>query len=247
MADARVARINVTPVKSLRLAHPDEVELGHDGAREDRRFLLVDAAGRLYNGKRDTTLVRTAAAWDPRSRQLELTTRDGVVVAAEVSPGAPTAVEVYGRMVRGQVVDGPWADALSDLAGLSLSLVERDDGAWATDGQPATLVSRASLGRIDGDGRRFRMLLELDGLDEHGEDAWRNRPVRAGGALLLVGDPTPRCAVPSASPDTGVRDRDVLRELAEKRARVNGEVCLGVYAEVLEPGLVRVGDSVEPV
>ena len=131
--------------------------------------------------------------------------------------------------------------------GRSLTLVEREDGAWATDARPATLVSRASLDTIDGDGRRFRMLLELDGLPVYGEDDWRNRHVRVGEALLGVGDPTPRCAVPSASPDTGVRDRDVLRELLEQRGPIEGESCLGVYAEVLEPGLVRVGDLVELV
>lgn len=247
MADARVARINVTPVKSLRLDHPDAIELGPDGAREDRRFLLVDDAPRLYNGKRDTTLVRTSASWDAATRLLGLTLPDGAVVQGEVVPGAPTLVEVYGRLVRGRIIEGPWADALSDLVGRSLTLVERDDGAWATDSRPATLVSHASLGKIDGDGRRFRMLFELDGLEAHGEDAWRNRRVRIGETTLLVGDPTPRCAVPSASPDTGVRDRDVLRELNEQRGPIDGEPCMGVYAEVLEPGMVRVGDAVEVV
>ena len=247
MAEARIARINVTPVKSLRLHHPDEVELVPDGAREDRRFLLVDHDGRLYNGKRDTTLVRTSASWDPASRRLVLTLPGGATVDGEVDGGPAALVEVYGRQVRGRAVEGPWADALSDLAGQSLTLVEREDGMWATDSRPATLVSRASVDTIDGDGRRFRMLLELDGLEAHAEDGWRSRRIRVGGATLLVGDPTPRCAVPSASPDTGVRDRDVLRELLEKRGPIDGEPCLGVYAEVLEPGVVRVGDVVEVV
>jgi uncharacterized protein YcbX len=88
------------------------------------------------------------------------------------------------------------------------------------------------------------MLLELDGPDALGEEQWSDRRVRAGDALLLVGRPTPRCAVPSASPDTGCRDRDVLRELFAARGDVDGEACLGVYAEVLEPGTVRVGDEV---
>jgi len=247
MADARVARINVTPVKSLRLHHPEEIELVADGAREDRRFLLVDADRRLYNGKRDTTLCRTSASWDAGSRQLELTLPDGTTVGGEVGPGDASVVDVYGRQLRGRIVAGPWADALSDLVGRSLTLVERDDGGWATDDRPASLVSRASLDTIDGDGRRFRMLLELEGVAAHEEDTWRNRRVRVGEATLLVGDPTPRCAVPSASPDTGVRDRDVLRELIEKRGPVEGEACMGVYAEVFEPGLVRVGDALELV
>ena len=241
----RVGRINVTPVKSLRLHHPDEVELGPDGAREDRRFLLVDDARRLYNGKRDTSLVRASATWDDDERRLAVTMPDGTLIEDEAVPKGAALVEVYGRLVRGRVVAGPWADAFSDLVGRSLTLVERDDGAWATDSRPATLVSRGSLGIVDGDGRRFRMLLELDGLHALGEEAWGGQRVRVGEATLLVGQPTPRCAVPSASPDTGVRDRDVLRELIEKRGIVDGEACLGVYAEVLEPGIVRVGDVLE--
>ncbi len=245
MADARVARINVTPVKSLRLDHPDEIELVRDGAREDRRFLLVDGERRLYNGKRDLALVRTSASWDADARHLELTLPDGKLVEGEVGSGQPTVVEVYRRPLHARLVEGPWADALSDLVGRSLTLVERDDGGWATDDRPASLVSRASLDTIDGDGRRFRMLFELDGIPAHAEDEWRNRRLRVGEATLLVGDPTPRCAVPTANPDTGVRDRDVLRELIEKRGPIEGEPCMGVYAEVLEPGLVRVGDAVE--
>ena len=241
----RVVRINVTPVKSLRLHHPEEIELAPDGARDDRRFLLVDEGRRLYNGKRDTTLVRASATWDPVTRSLAVTMPDGTVVADEPTQRASAVVEVYGRLVRGHAIDGPWGDAFSDLVGRSLTLIERDDGAWATDSRPATLVSRGSIGLIDGDGRRFRMLFELDGPEALVEEAWRGRRVRIGEALLLAGDPTPRCAVPSASPDTGVRDRDVLRELIETRGPVNGEPCLGVYAEVLEPGVVRVGDGVE--
>jgi uncharacterized protein YcbX len=174
-----------------------------------------------------------------------LTVNGGGVVAGEVTRGRPAVVDVYGRSVPGHVVEGPWADAFSDLAGRTLTLVEREDGAWATDSRPATLVSRASVGLIDGDGRRFRMLFELDGAEALEEETWCGRDVRLGGALLRVGKPTPRCAVPSASPDTGVRDRDVLRELFAKRGEIDGEACLGVYAEVLEPGVVRVGDAVE--
>lgn len=247
MAVARVSRINVTPVKSLRLQHPEAVELDRDGAREDRRFLLVDRDGRLYNGKRDSSLVRAVASWDAVTRALGVTLPGGEHVEGVVECGDSTVATVYGRPVAGHVVRGPWADALSDLVGRHLALVERADGAWATDARPATLVSQGSLALVDGDGRRFRMLLELEGLDALGEEAWRGREVRVGEATLRVAEPTPRCAVPSASPDTGRRDRDATRQLVEARGRIDGEVCLGVYAEVLEPGVVRVRDEVTVV
>ena len=54
---ARVSRINVTPVKSFRLHHPDAVWLDRQGAAEDRRFLLVDDCRRLYNAARNAVLV----------------------------------------------------------------------------------------------------------------------------------------------------------------------------------------------
>ena len=50
---ATVVRISIAPVKSLGLVHPDEIELEPHGVRGNRRFWLVDADGRLFNGKRE--------------------------------------------------------------------------------------------------------------------------------------------------------------------------------------------------
>lgn len=70
-------------------------------------------------------------------------------------------------------------------------------------------------------------------------------PVRGlAEATILVEGPTPRCALPSYDPDTAGHDRDVLRELLAVRGPIDGQLCLGVFAEVLEPGTVRVGDAI---
>jgi uncharacterized protein YcbX len=242
----RVARINVAPVKSLRLHHPDAVWVNRRGAAEDRRFLLVDHDMRLYNGNRDAALVRAGATWDPDSRHLTMSLPTAGTLAGDVVRGAPTVVNIYGRRVPGHVVHGPWAGALSELAGRKLTLVEREDGARATDVRPVTLVSNASLGLVGGDGRRFRMMLEIDGLAATEEESWCNRRVRVGDATLLVRELTHRCRFPSVDPDTGRRDRDILRELIDIRDEIDGRPCLGVYAEVLSPGLLCVGDALEP-
>jgi uncharacterized protein YcbX len=47
-------------------------------------------------------------------------------------------------------------------------------------------------------------------------------------------------------PVTGEKDFDTLQVLAGYRKR-GTELLLGVYADVVEPGRIRVGDAVEPL
>lgn len=244
-SSASVVQINVTPVKGLALANPASVELTRAGARDDRRFLLVSEDGRLVNGKRiGGGLALARAEWDPETEVLTLTLADGSVVSDQIHRGEPAVTEVYGRSLSGFAVAGPFAEPLSDLAGLAVRLIERAEGGWATDSRPATIVSRASLDAFGGEGRRFRMLLEVDGVDAHAEDGWQGVELQIGAARLLVEAPTPRCALPSYDPDTAVRDRDMLREILAARGPIDGQACLGVFAEVIEPGVVHVGDRV---
>ena len=96
------------------------------------------------------------------------------------------------------------------------------------------------------DAGRFRMLFELAGCDAHEEDGWEGQRLQVGEALLRVGGPVDRCAVTTRDPDTAERDLDSLRVLKDYRGQreSDGAVLFGVYAEVEEPGLVRVGDPV---
>jgi hypothetical protein len=93
------------------------------------------------------------------------------------------------------------------------------------------------------------MTIELEGVDEpHEEDTWRSRSIRLGEALLEVGDPVPRCVVTTLDPATGVKDFPTLRVIRGYRTpSAKGNVHFGVYADVLEPGDVRVGDPVRLV
>jgi uncharacterized protein YcbX len=56
-----------------------------------------------------------------------------------------------------------------------------------------------------------------------------------------------RCLVTSQSPDTGVVDLPTLELLSYRRGAATTEpLAFGVFGEVLEPGTVRIGDSVVP-
>src|SRR5436853_6457220 len=181
--DARVVRICIAPVKALHVVDPDEVELTHAGVVGDRRFWLVDRDRRLVNGKGHPELMRVRPEWDEASHRLALSFPDGSVVEGEVEPGEPFAAELYGTPHPSQLVPGPWQEALSEFAAEPLTLLWSERGAQdrgSDRGGWASLISRGSLERLGSeagvaeavDGRRFRMLFEIDGVEPHEEDGW---------------------------------------------------------------------------
>ena len=255
---AVVSRLSIAPVKGLGLAHPEEVLLEEHGVTENRRFHLIDERGRFVNLLRRSDLVRVEAAYDVARERLRLTFPDEAVVEDAVTPGEAVVTDFYGRAVPGRVVEGPWAEALSRYADMPVQLVRSDRPGEAVDRKrgAVSLMSEASLAELgrhagaDGavDGRRFRMLVTVDGVAAHEEDGWLGRRVRLGEALVRPLGRVGRCAITTQNPESGDRDLDTLRVLKEYRGLgPRRELDFGVYGEVLEPGRVRVGDPVEPV
>jgi uncharacterized protein YcbX len=82
------------------------------------------------------------------------------------------------------------------------------------------------------------------------ENDWLGEDLRVGDDLVLrVIARTPRCAVPTLAHGDLPRDAEALRVLARHNrvtplAGLGPEPCAGVYAEVLHPGRIRVGDAV---
>lgn len=249
-----VSRISIAPVKGLGLVHPEEVELGTSGVLENRRFQLVDADGRRYNQIRRGELVRVQPTYDAERETLALRFPDGATVEGGIELGEALTVDFYGRPVEGRVVEGPWAAALSRYFETPLLLLQSAPGA-AVDRRRGhvSLVSEASLEELARqagvaepvDGRRFRMLFQLGGCRPHEEDEWLGGDVQIGAAVVRLRGTVGRCAITTQNPDSGVPDLDTLYVLQRYRGlNENRELDFGVYGEVLQPGRVRVGDSV---
>jgi uncharacterized protein YcbX len=256
--EGRVVRISIAPVKSLGLVHPDEIELERHGVRGNRRFWLVDANGRLFNNKRNGPMVRIRPEWDEQTRQLALTFPDGARVEGTVELGDAVDAEMYGHPHPSRRVLGPWEDAISEFVGRRLTLLWAEQHAADRGycGGTVSLVSRGSLERLREeagvdepvDGRRFRMLLEIDGVSAHEEDEWLGTEVRVGDATIVLNGDVGRCLVTSQDPDRGVTDLDTLGVLARYRREGRDEpLPFGVYGAVAVPGRVRVGDAVQPL
>lgn len=252
----KVAAIYVAPVKSLRLSAVQRARVGRRGIEEDRRFFLVNERDRLVTARDYPSLLRVLADYDVASNRLRLTFPDGTVVEGEPADGGDVTARFFGKYDRrGVVMDGPFADALSSYAGVgerggSLRLVRAVD--LGQDGFPVSLVSTASVEKArsqpGGEAiqeRHFRMNFYIDGARPHEEDQWIDGPtVRIGGATVSVKMRDERCVMTTLDPDTGERGPNTLRVITSYRTDQPKEANFGVYAVVLEPGDVAVGDDV---
>jgi hypothetical protein len=251
-----ISRLSVTPVRSLALHHPDAVELTEHGVLDDRRFSLHTDDGRVFDRTKLGALARVSSTLEADPERLTLTLPSDEVVTGEVALGEPMTAEIYGRRFSARPVIGPWADALSAFAGRRLTLLRSERLPGERDRNPVSIVSDASVDELarqgnDGrplDGRRFRMLVHVAGARPHQEDEWLGRTVGIGpAAVVRVTRPDPRCVITTQDPDTGERDFPTLHAIKAYRGQRDGRhIDFGVYAEVVTPGRISVGDDVTP-
>jgi uncharacterized protein len=254
VAVATVSAIGIAPLKGARLVHPDDVMVGAGGVAADRRFVLMDQRGRIATSLKHPALLRVTATYDrgadPGGR-LVVMFPDGTEVCGRVEDGEPVVPSLWRRRRPGRVVTGPWASALSDVLGQPVRLVRLTEPLAGSDAEPVSLVSEASVRRLEVeagrriDPRRFRMLFTLSGCDPFEEESWIGSRLRIGQAEIEVTTATGRCAVTTQDPETGTRDLDTLDAIARARGSRAGQgVDCGVYALVVRAGRVRVGDNV---
>ena len=247
-----VAQFSIAPVRSLGLQHPTEIDVTEVGVVEDRRFFLSDDHNRLVDRIVVGRLVQVEATTDPAATRLWMRFPDGTVIDDEVRLGESVETPIHGRTGVGKVVIGPWGEALAAVAGRPIRVIRCDNPGGTRRGNPTSIVSDGSLRElakaagVDAvDGRRFRMLINLEGAEPHEEDTWIGKRIGLGDAVLRVLKPDARCAITTQDPDTGSRDLDTLRTIISYRGLREGKHAdFGVLADVVQPGRIRLGDAV---
>jgi MOSC domain-containing protein len=128
------------------------------------------------------------------------------------------------------------------------------------DFAPLHLITTSTLERIAG--RSSRGIVEPERYRPNivirttapgfAENDWTGRDLRIGSDLIIqVIARTPRCAIPTLEHGDLPRDVAALRVLAEDnrikpRDVLGPQPCAGVYAKILRPGRIRLGDIVRP-
>jgi MOSC domain-containing protein len=261
--NARVAALSLAPVKGLRVARVGQLALEPGGVRGDRRFYLVEGRGWMVNGKHSSALneIEAELAGDEHGDGGLLTLRfpDGSAASGPIELGEPLQTRFHSRPREARPVLGPFSAALSEHAGEQLRLVQAVDGSSAVDrGRRGgvSMISRGSLKALAQianepalDARRFRMSIELDGVEPFAEERWIGRSLAIGEARVRLHGNVGRCIVTSRDPESGVVDLptlDLLREL-RRGAHSTEPLPFGVFGEVVRPGTVRLDDRVAVV
>jgi uncharacterized protein len=261
-----VAELRIHPVKGLRGGVHTAADVAPWGLAGDRRWMVVDAAGRFLSQRE----LNHMALIEARNTATGITlTAPGMEGASIPFPGpdAETLDVVVWRDTVGAVAAGAAADAwISAALGLPCRLVyladttsRKIDPAFATAGQtvnfadgfPILLASLASLADLNtrlavpipiG---RFRPNIVVSGAAPWAEDCWRR--IRIGGVLFSVVKPCSRCIITTIDPETGQRPdmAEPLRTLGKFRRDRRGGV---MFAQNLIPGnagRIAAGDRVE--
>ncbi len=238
-----VAHLLHSPVKGLALVERPSLRITSEGAPFDRCFFVVDAQGELAGSWSHGRLCLTRADYDGETLTLHLP--DGAVVSApDPVPGDEIAlVWDSDEPAVGNLVEGPWAAALSDVLGepVRLARVGPERGGWSAFA--VSMIGDASiaaLGHGPLDARRFRMGVGLTGGEPFEEDEWIGYDIAVGSTVLAVREPCARCVATTRDPATGERDFNALRAMIAERGAAN----LGIYCDVVQPGVIAVGDAV---
>lgn len=230
------------PVKSFGGERVRTATIEPDGLLGDHVWAVLDAdSGNVASAKRFrrygdllSCSARLLDDNDPRDpAALELVLPDGTVIRGDDADVHGMLSQVVHRDVRLEARPRTYDEAPVHL--VSVSAVD----ALGT-GEPAEIAVR-----------RFRPQIVVDTPGSPGfvEDEWIGGHIAAGSAVLGPDKPTARCVMVTLTHQEVPARREMLRGITAVHQVPSGSdgkpaPCIGVYATVLTPGCISVGDDV---
>jgi uncharacterized protein YcbX len=262
-----VASLHVYPVKGLKGIDLDHAQATEMGLQHDRRWMIVDANGEFITQRSHP---RMATVWtDLDGEALALSAPDMPEVRVPLEPplAGMLRVRVWKSVCNALPVSRAADEWLSQYLGDDLRLVymppeskrySNPDYAGTgkrvgfADGYAYLVVGQASLDdlnrRLAARGpaplpmKPFRPNIVLAGSAPYAEDGFRD--IRLGEAVLRGVKPCGRCEVTTTDQSTGeVRGPEPLATLSGYRDSREFGVMFGMNLVAIEPGRVRVGDT----
>ena len=261
----KVSALTIYPIKSCAGIAVSQAQITVGGFVHDRRYLLVDHAGRFMTQRKypkmallqpffDTSKPNDPTLW------LKIPNASAEPILADVTVSHST-VRVWADTVSVTACFAKLSQKISLFLGVPCQLVcaakdyarrvrDCNEPLSFADSFPFLLMSSASLQDLNkrlsmpATMQRFRPNIVLSGATAYAEDAWRS--VNINGVSFYGGQRCSRCALPEVNPQTGERDaREITQILRAYRSDEKGLWYLGRhFCAVERAGVIRVGDVV---
>jgi hypothetical protein len=267
-----VVSLHVYPVKGARAVDLARAHFGPLGIDGDRRWLVVDSAGRHVTQRENHLLAGVSV--EPTAGGLRLSVDGAPDLLVDTPRGSERRdIVIFRDKVNAALAATRAHEWLSERLGQKVQLVYMDahahrekGGAWTAspvpisfaDNYPVLVTSRGSLAALNaeiesrgapaGPMRRFRPNIVIDCGDAWLEDGWK--AARVGSVELAFVRPCDRCEATTRDQASGrVMGTEPLATLGRVRRsgdeRLRGKVLFGAYAAVRSAGYATVGDRVE--
>ena len=220
------------PVKSMGGEPLEGCTFTLQGIPGDRRYAFVQKAS------------RSSFPWLTARELPELLCYS--TFAAKVDPREAEVIVTTPSGERLAVTSDELRQALESHSGRELFLLYDYRGSY--DVAPISLISSQTVGRLAEESEtkedhvRFRpnLLVDLETGEAFDDLSWVGRILRIGNAArIAITEVDQRCMIITLDPNTAQPSPSVLRCVVQQHKQ-----CAGVYATVLTPGEVRVGDIV---
>ena len=257
----------VYPLKSARGIALHSGTVGVRGLAHDRRFMLVDPAGRFLTQREVPMMARLVTALrhvDTGHGELEISFEDGTLrVPLQPTLGFGRRVRVFSDEVTALDLGAEAARFFTQALRRDAALVympdqsvrrvdptraEPRDVVSFADGFPYLLASESSLAALnleldDPVGmERFRPNFVISGLPAYAEDEFRDLSI--GGLPFVALKPSSRCVIVNTDQLTGAREKSVLQALGYSHS-IGNRAIFGQNLVARGLGTVHLGDRVE--
>jgi uncharacterized protein YcbX len=256
----------VYPVKSARGIALREAPLDDRGLVHDRRFMVVDEAGRFLTQRDTPSLAKleTALHDEAGAGELQLTF-EGQRLAVPLRPvaGPMRRVRVFADEVDALDLGAAASTFLSDVLGRDAALVympeqtrrqvdptraQAADIVGFADAFPYLLANESSLAALNRElaepvtMQRFRPNFVIAGVPAYSEDNFADLTI--GGLPFVALKPSSRCVIVNTDPKTGQRERGVLEALVRTH-NIGNRPIFGQNLVARASGRLAVGDHVD--
>lgn len=264
-----LSTLHIYPLKSCAPLTLDTASVEARGLTNDRRWMVVDANGKMVTGREQSRLTLIRARPDGSALLLEALGMPSLRVAPPTADDERVDTGVWGAAIAPLLAADLAHAWLSRFLGFPCRLVymdknctrlvkakydgkygEDDDQVSFADAFPLLLISQAALDQLNAKLAapvpmlRFRPNLVVAGTEAHAEDGWKR--IRIGAVEFDVVKPDVRCVFTTVDFERGERDPsgEPLRTLITYRRTPEG-VTFGQYLIPRGTGTLRVGDVVE--